>query len=735
MGSVSFRGVPLRRRLFFLVVAALLPVVVMSAIAGHALFQRQRDQAERTALEITRALSTAIDAELRRSISALEMLAAAGTPVEDPESLRPVLDKAIRGRPNWLTLVVNGPDGRQVVNTRLPRGEPFPPVVDADSVREVIRSGRPLVSGLTRGPRVGWTVPVRVPMFHGDRVAYVLTTGVSLQSLLEVVLRQRLEEGWVVTAVDAKGSRVLRFPGQAEYIGTPVSGTLLKMMSSGAPEGTGITTTSEGHQVYTAFSRSPESGWTVALGIPRSKVEAAGWASLRTFGAGVALSILAGVLAALLIARSINRPIRELREAAHALGERRDASPVVTPIREIREVADTLVAASRQRAAAEVEREALLEREQAARAAAESANRAKDEFLAMLGHELRNPLGAASNAANLLQSPDVPEEARRKAGGIILRQVTHLARLTDDLLDAGRALLGKIVLRRQAVNVATAASQSIASLRAAGKLDRHEVVEQLEEAWTQVDPVRLDQVVTNLVVNAAKYTPDGGRIRVIVRRDEDEVVLRVADNGIGLAPELAARAFDLFVQGDRDLDRAQGGLGIGLTLVRRLAELHGGTASVASEGEGKGSEFTVRLPAIGRPADQPHDVVRPRTSGRSILLVEDNEDARETLKALLEAMGHRVETADDGEQGLQRALAGDYDIGLLDIGLPRLDGYEIARRYRKERPGGMRLVAVTGYGLPEDRQRSREAGFDAHLVKPVDPVALEQALARPAARA
>lgn len=220
----------------------------------------------------------------------------------------------------------------------------------------------------------------------------------------------------------------------------------------------------------------------------------------------------------------------------------------------------------------------------------------------MLGHELRNPLAAISNATTLLENPRLPHAEQERMRAIIARQVAHLSRLMDDLLDVGRALTGKIVLRSQPLDLATLVGHSVASLRASGRLEAHTVVPDLHPAWMRGDAVRIDQIVTNLVVNAVKYTPAHGHIRVTVIREGDEAVLRVKDDGVGMPPELAARVFDLFVQGERELDRSEGGLGIGLTLVRRLAELHGGSATAQSDGQGKGSEFVVRFPAIDPPA-------------------------------------------------------------------------------------------------------------------------------------
>jgi CheY-like chemotaxis protein/anti-sigma regulatory factor (Ser/Thr protein kinase) len=309
--------------------------------------------------------------------------------------------------------------------------------------------------------------------------------------------------------------------------------------------------------------------------------------------------------------------------------------------------------------------------------------------------------------------------------------VSHLTRLTDDLLDAGRALMGKIVLRPKPLDLASVAMQSLATLKASERTHHHTLIEELDPAWVEADSIRLDQIISNLVVNAVKYTPAGGTVRVSVKREGQEAVLRVADNGIGLSPELAARAFELFVQGDRDLDRSQGGLGIGLTLVRRLAEMHGGSASVHSDGVGKGSEFIVRFPAIeSRSGPAPAASRAPSAPARKILVIEDNEDARDSLRILLELAGHRVETANDGIAGLAKALAMQPEVALIDVGLPRLDGYEVARRLRASK--GIRrpfLVALTGYGLPEDRERAFAAGFDAHVVKPVDNDTLAEVMA------
>lgn len=373
--------------------------------------------------------------------------------------------------------------------------------------------------------------------------------------------------------------------------------------------------------------------------------------------------------------------------------------------------------------AVERERAALVATEQAARLEAEKANRAKDEFLAMLGHELRNPLGAISAASEVLNRLDPEHAAAVSARKIIARQTRHLARLMDDLLDVARVIAGKIMLSPRPLDLADATRRLLGTLEVTGALANHHLTQNLSEAWVQADSVRLEQIINNLVTNALKYTPDGGHITVSVRAEGPWAVLRVEDTGGGMSPELLATVFDLFVQGERTLDRRQGGLGIGLTLVRRLAELHGGTVSAHSDGLQQGSVFTVRLPLIQ--IEAPVAPPAPSIAGgaRHVVVVEDNDDAREALCTMLELAGHSVRWAADGEAGLKLALATHPEVALIDIGLPLLPGYEVARQLRKAGHGGV-LIAVSGYGQPKDVEQAKAVGFDHHLVKPVDPQVL-----------
>ena len=364
---------------------------------------------------------------------------------------------------------------------------------------------------------------------------------------------------------------------------------------------------------------------------------------------------------------------------------------------------------------------------QSGRDRAEQENQAKDEFMAMLAHELRNPLSAISAATQVLEASDGRDAPALRARTIIGRQVNHLARLVDDLLEVSRVVTGKIMLDRHPIDFADLVHRAVAVCGERQVDQRLEV--NTQPVWIEGDLVRVEQIVNNIVGNAVKYTPAGGSIRVRLDIDGGDARLRVEDTGYGIARELLPRVFDLFVQGERTLDRAQGGLGIGLTLVRRLVALHGGTVSAFSEGPGCGSVFTVRLPTISMPQATQTSLVTPPCAPftRRVLIIEDNHDAREMFRIMLELAGHQVLEAEEGVGGLELLKTARPDVAVIDVGLPGLNGYEIARRFREESDtGGVMLVALTGYGTPEARERSRQAGFDHHLIKPVNADALQE---------
>ncbi len=376
------------------------------------------------------------------------------------------------------------------------------------------------------------------------------------------------------------------------------------------------------------------------------------------------------------------------------------------------------------------------------------ADRRKDEFLAVLAHELRNPLAPVRNAVEVMRLRDVDDPNLRWARDIIDRQVQQMTRLVDDLLDVSRITRGKVKLQKEPVDLAAVVARAVEISRPLIDARRHELTVTLppEPVRVEADATRLAQVVANLLNNAAKYTEERGRIWLTVERGGGEAVLRVRDTGVGIPAAMLAQVFDLFTQVDRSEDRSQGGLGIGLTLAKSLVEMHGGSVTAQSEGVGKGSEFVVRLPLL---AELRSEGCEPGGSGRlvessarRILVVDDNVDAADSLAVLLRLLGNDVRTAPDGPAALEAARAYRPDVVLLDLGLPRMSGYEVCRRLRAGHfANGPLVVALTGYGQDEDRRRTREAGFDHHLVKPVNPDELREVLAedhgsrgRPASR-
>jgi PAS domain S-box-containing protein len=357
------------------------------------------------------------------------------------------------------------------------------------------------------------------------------------------------------------------------------------------------------------------------------------------------------------------------------------------------------------------------------------ADRRKDEFLAMLAHELRNPLAPIRNASELLERTLPGDDRTQGTVAIVKRQVAHLTRLVDDLLDVSRITQGRIELQRRPLEVAAIIAQALESVDPLLREKRHRVLldSSYPPLYVNADNARLAQCFINVLTNAAKYTDPGGKIGIAVREEDGSAVVTVSDNGVGISAELLPRIFDLFVQSERSLDRSQGGLGIGLSVVQRLIEMHDGRVSVSSEGQGCGSTFVIRLPLTTPAAATAGDRPARQAPPRRVLVVDDNQDAAQSLAQILSLNGHTAESVFGPEAALERLAAFRPEVVLLDIGLPRMDGYELARRIR----GGecqVQLIALTGYGQREDIERAAAAGFDAHLVKPVDFSALDRIL-------
>ena len=398
-------------------------------------------------------------------------------------------------------------------------------------------------------------------------------------------------------------------------------------------------------------------------------------------------------------------------------GSRRDVSLTISPVKS----ADGRTVVGASKIARDItDRKRAEEALRQVKQAAETASRAKDEFLAMLGHELRNPLGAIGGAVGVLTLRGTADDETAQLQEIIRRQAALLTRLLDGLLDVTRMASGKIELQRRPVDLQTVAEGALRSLAEGGKAAQHAISFTGQTVWVDGDPTRLEQVIFNLLDNAVKYTPPGGRMMVTTAVEGNFAVLRITDTGAGMTEEIVSRVFEPFVQARQTLDRAGGGLGLGLTLVKRLVELLGGTVAAYSSGLGQGTEVQVRLPLTDA-RQQPE--AAPDQAGvapRRVLVVDDNSDMRTTLRMLLQLGGHQVDEAADGIQSLEMLLRLRPDVAFIDLGLPGRDGYELAQVVRKV-PGGesLYLVALTGYGQPQDRRRAFEVGFNANLVKPV----------------
>lgn len=365
----------------------------------------------------------------------------------------------------------------------------------------------------------------------------------------------------------------------------------------------------------------------------------------------------------------------------------------------------------------------------------EQAVRLRDEFLAMLAHELRNPLAPMRNSLFILQQMKIDEPLFIKTREVLDRQLNHIVRMVDDLMDVARLERGKVALQQNPLDLNTAVASAVDACSHTAKRMGHRIIVQLcdQELPVLADPVRIEQIICNLVNNAAKYTTQPGEIRVETSAEGQFAVIKVSDSGIGFEPATAEKLFALFMQANATIDRSAGGLGIGLTIVRRLVELHGGKVNAYSDGINKGSRFVVNLPlASGKPAQSKPLEQKAVAASRQqrIVVIDDNSDIRETLTLMLEMWGHTVEMAVDGVTGIECILRSQPDIALVDIGLPGTNGYDVARAVRERDPTrAIRLIALTGYGQPADKERAMQAGFDTHLLKPIAPMVLAETLA------
>jgi signal transduction histidine kinase/ActR/RegA family two-component response regulator len=725
------RIVRIRAHLLLLVTVTVLPVLVFSGAMAFVFWRQQRAAVEQSHMDRVRALSIALDLRQQTTLSGLRAMADSRR--LDSGALREFVDEArdvMAAQRMWSAVVLVDREGHRLLDTRPAADGRSPNLISDPAVQAVLRTGQPAISPLVRAPGAegGYTTSFAVPVSRSGVTRYALIAEVDQAEWLRFMALYPVSADATLTLLDQNGFIVARTLNNARWVGqlpAPLLAQRAKEMPVAAYRSQGL----EGQWFYSAHSRSAISGWTMAIGVPSESVESQIRASLLAVGVGGVASAFLALALALLLGRRIADPVAGLAEvgAALARADARVPAPRASGVREVDEVAAALADASALLERRAAERDEALRKERTARAEAEVANRAKDSFLAMLGHELRNPLSAIRAALGLVEVSGNDAESMKRAHVVIGRQVGQLAIVVEEMLDLARMTTGKMLLDRHPTELGELARETLEALRATGRFTRHQVSLTAEPAWVYGDPARLNQIIRNLLENALKYTPEGGRIDVEVAAEGDRALVSVRDNGDGIAPALLERVFDLFVRGDHPGRGQGGGLGIGLTLARRIAALHGGTLQAASEGPGRGSTFTVRLPGIAVPVEEkPPAVAPPSERGpRRVLIVEDNADSRTMLRAMLELWGHEVHEAADGEGGLGLVTAVRPEIALIDVGLPGLDGYEVARQIRA-RVGGdhVFLVAVTGYGDPDDVRRARTAGFDAHLVKPVDVKAL-----------
>jgi signal transduction histidine kinase/ActR/RegA family two-component response regulator len=689
----------LRHLLILLTAIGLLPSALLGIWSIHVASEyRQREQ-ERAMLDLARALTSAVDAELDASVTALSGMARSPAMMEG--DIRGFYDTAriqAQSQPDWLGVFLADQGGRSLFRTTAPFDAPAQQAVDPPSLQQALGLRRPVVGPIVQGKGGRAAVPVRIPVTDSHGRSYVLTAVVRPDRIIRVIERQRAPSDTIISIVDAYGNIVARSKDQERFVTRPITPTLVKLMASKGLENAGPSTTLEGHPVTTAYSRMSRYGWTVAVATQATTLHSGFFEGIAVYGAGIALSLLVCIVLAYWLSGRIVTAFNGLRLAAAAVAAGRPVSVPSSRIRELSRMGRALQDA--------------LRRQQEALEQARQAGLAKDEFLAVLGHELRNPLSPIVASLDLMDLRDEPGARRERA--IMRRQVAHLKRLVDDLLDVSRIASGKLQLELRPLNLAETVRHAVAALPG------HPITLAAPAAvWVEGDESRLVQVLNNLLSNAARFGSTATGIELQADLAAGTALLAVQDNGAGMDAALLSRVFEPFFQAPQQLARRTGGLGLGLAIVRKIVELHGGSVRASSAGPGQGSRFEVVLPLAAAGPSAPAAVAAPAQQPSRVLLVDDNEDAAAGTAALLRQMGHAVEVAHNAAQALAAARVRAPEVAILDIGLPEMDGYALAAALRAQAgEARMRLVALTGYGQQADVEQAARAGFDLHLTKP-----------------
>ncbi len=714
----SRRTWPLRHLLIMLTAIGLLPLALLGAWSIHNASEYQQREQKRLMLDLARALSSAADAELDSAVAILTGLGRAPELQDgDLQAFHGVAGTLVKAQPEWMGVILTDNTGKVLWRTMDPYGARPPPLADPVSLREALTTRQPVVGRIVRGPRGQPAFPVRVPVITVSGKLYILTAVIRPDRMVRLLDRQQALGGAVTAIRDSSQSVVARSRNQDGSVGAPPSASLLTLMAANGAEGVGTARTTEGQDMVTAYTTLSHFNWLAVVGRPAEQLTAASMQGLGMYGAGIAVSLLVAIaLASLLSARLVDT-IRALQQNAAALGSGAALTYSTSSITEVEQISAALALADSQRNTREHERKLLLDSlnqaltsHQAALADARQAGRAKDDFLAVLGHELRNPLSPIVTSLDLLDLRN--DQASRRERGVMRRQVNHLRRLVDDLLDVSRIISGKLQIDVHPLNLADVVRHAVAAVA------DQPVSSSLPQAvWVEGDDSRLTQVLNNLLSNAARFGSTA--TQVTLTADAVHARLVVSDDGIGMNTELLTRVFEPFHQAPQSLARRTGGLGLGLAIVRKIVELHGGQVTASSAGLGEGSRFEVVLPLAAAPQPAVPAGVPSAQASLQVLLVDDNVDAANAGAELLRLMGHAVRTAHSGAAALAAVRDCLPQVAILDIGLPDMDGYALAGAIRAEAGGtAVRLVALTGYGQKEDVERAYAASFDLHLTKP-----------------
>ncbi len=751
------RRLRLRTILAMLVLATTVPLAAFAARLIWTMWQQQKDHIGRQNVEQARAVSVAVDQQIGRTVTALEVLASlramdAPTVAEFTDIARGL----VPDNPGWTSVRLLDPAMTVLASVPpIPEGTTTSP--EPEWARAVIATRAPAVSTLTRSTDGGqWGVTIGVPILRNDRVKYVLGARVSAVAFSDVLARQKVPGDGVLTLLDTTPIIIARTRNEDTFAGGPPAADFLERLRSG-PEGSWYTKLLEGTPSYAAWSRSPVTGWTIGIGLPAETVDRPTRNSLIALSAAGLWIVGGGITLALLLSRGIVRAQEAAATAARALARGESVVPFHSSIAEahelslgLREAATILQTRMRERDDAQREadrhRATTLEREQAARRAAESLSRAKDEFVATLSHELRTPLNAIFGWVALMKTGTLDPARYAHALDVIERNTRAQTQLIEDLLDMSRMIRGTVRLDMRPVDLAAVLEAAVDSLRptADARQIPMTIVDARHGLLVSADHSRLQQVLWNLLANSLKFTPSGGHIDAWIEVDGRDAVVRVRDTGEGIDPEFLAHVFDRFRQESADMTRAHSGLGIGLSLVRHLTELHGGSVDVQSAGKGKGATFSVRLPLLGARATTPAalSVAAPLPDagarvlvGLHLLAVDDDPDGLDLIATALRHAGARVTTAPSAGEALAVLANEHVDLIVSDVAMPNGSGYDLVRSLRGHpRTSTLPVLALTAYNRSEDRDRALAEGFDAHLGKPFDPrvlVGLIAGLARP----